>query len=193
MPYVRKTAAENFSQITNGEEEFFIAKGNFLDDFYSADDEERVRMVKTPIDPKLVTPEIRQFAAYFAAMVEHLSWAYDLACPAWVQGDSFYLPEPWFTRDSWRFRAWQLVTTAPNFARHNIWSGDDSVSRDGRGPKWTEHQWDWDAFERGENDVVLTIARGRARKLGVAFWYKDKNGHWAKENPNGVAERWQRE
>ena len=129
MVYRRPTVAEYFAQITNGEDEFFIAKGNFLDDFYSAGNRERIRMVKSPIPRPLVTAETTQYAAYFAAMVEYLCWEYQLPQPSWVQDTLYRLPKPWFLYENWRFRAWQLVMTPPAFVSRNIFTGDDPVSR----------------------------------------------------------------
>ena len=129
MLYRRPTVAEYFAQITNGEDEFFIAKGNFLDDFYSAGNKERIRMVKSSIPRPLVTAETTQYAAYFAAMVEYLCWEYQLPQPSWVQDGLYRLPKPWFLYENWRFRAWQLVMTPPAFVSRNIFTGDDPVSR----------------------------------------------------------------
>ncbi|WP_051663458.1 hypothetical protein [Alicyclobacillus macrosporangiidus] len=128
MEYRRQTVAEYFAQIRD-EDDFFIAKGNFLDDFYSANDEERARMVSQPIPKELVTPENRKYASYFAAMVDYLCWHYGLRCPDWVQDLDYRLPEPWFLYENWRFRAWQLVMTPAAFIARNIFTGDDPVSR----------------------------------------------------------------
>ncbi len=129
MVYRRPTVVEYFAQIANGGDEFFIVKGNFLDDFYSAGNKERIRMVKSPIPRSLVTAETTQYAAYFAAMVEYLCWEYQLPQPSWVQNSLYRLPKPWFLYDNWRFRAWQLVMTPPAFVSRNIFTGDDPVSR----------------------------------------------------------------
>ncbi|ADG05130.1 hypothetical protein Btus_0359 [Kyrpidia tusciae DSM 2912] len=128
MEYRRLTAAEYFEQI-KGEEDFFIAKGNFLDDFYSADNGERARMVSQPIPKERVTPDNRKYAAYFAAMVEYLCWHYNIQRPDWVLDEIYRLPDPWFLYENWRFRAWQLVMTPPAFVSRNIFTGDDPVSR----------------------------------------------------------------
>lgn len=95
MEYRRLTAAEYFEQIRD-EDSFYIAKGNFLDDFYSANGEERVRMVSRPIPKERVTPDNRKYAAYFAAMVEYLCWHYNIERPDWVPDEINRLPDPWF-------------------------------------------------------------------------------------------------
>jgi hypothetical protein len=43
----RSTATEYFKQISD-ENNFFIAKGDFSDEFYLATDEERIGMIKCP-------------------------------------------------------------------------------------------------------------------------------------------------
>lgn len=128
MKYQRLSAAEYFSKINN-EDDFFLAKGDFLDDFYSANDDERIRMISQPLPKELITVENRRYAAYFAGMIEYLCVQYHLDATRWLQDVVYRLPEPWFLYENWRFRAWQLVMTPPAFISRNIFTGDDPVSR----------------------------------------------------------------
>ncbi len=129
MCYTRSTAAGYFREIALDAQTFFVGKGNFLDDFYSADPQEQKRLLDEPIDTTLVADDNRRYAAYFAAMVEHLAWCHKLPCPVWVQDETFRLPDPYFLYENWRFRAWQLVATPPAFKSRNIFGGDDMLSR----------------------------------------------------------------
>lgn len=128
MPYIRSTALEYFLDIERPED-FRIAKGNFLDDFYSADIEERCRMVVDAIEPNMITPENKKFAAFFASMVEHLCYHAGINIPIWTQDESFSLEKPWFLHENWRFRGWQLVVTPPSFKSRNIFGGDNMLDR----------------------------------------------------------------
>lgn len=127
MVYKRGTVAEYFSNIASPDD-FRICMGDFLDDFYSADNDERLRMVWTPIDLRKAANN-RRYAAFFAAMTEHLCWRYEIECPLWTQEAIYRLPTPWFLHENWRFRAWQLTMTPPAFKSRNIFGGDDLLSR----------------------------------------------------------------
>jgi hypothetical protein len=128
MAYVRGTAAEYFCTCANGEDSFFNCVGNFLDDFYSGSDEERMHMVVSPITDE-ITEENRRYAAFFTAMVESLCLQYEVERPKWIWEEIYKLPEPWFLYDGWKLRAWQLVQTPPAFKSRNILGGDNMLSR----------------------------------------------------------------
>ena len=128
MTYVRGTALEYFCQIQSPDD-FRYSKGNFLDDFRSADNAERRRMVEDAIRPAMVNDDNRRYAAFFASMVEHLCYHNGIGIPRWTQSNIFFLGDPWFTRDTWRLRAWQLVATPPAFKRRNVFCGDNALER----------------------------------------------------------------
>ncbi len=128
VAYVRGTVAKYFSEI-HRPEDFRIAMGNFLDDFYSADKSERYRMTRDSIDLSNITPDNRKYAAFFAAMTEHLCYHSDIQIPMWTQNLIFRLPKPWFLHENWRFRAWQLTMTPPSFKSRNIFGGDNMLDR----------------------------------------------------------------
>ncbi len=128
MTYERGTALEYFLQIKRPED-FRYSKGNFLDDFRYANDTERIRMVRETIPPEQMNEDQQKYAAFFAAMVEHVCYHTGIEIPSWTHHEIFFLSEPWFTRNSWRLRAWQLVTTPPAFKRRNIFCGDNALER----------------------------------------------------------------
>ena len=73
MTYVRGTALEYFLQIQNSED-FRYSKGNFLDDFRSAKETDRIRMVKEAITPEMVDEDHQKFAAFFQKSTCEKPW-----------------------------------------------------------------------------------------------------------------------
>lgn len=128
MKYVRSTALEYFSQIQK-QDDFWLAMGNFLDDFRSASLDEKKRMTRDPIFLSHDFDGQERFAAFFAALVEHLCYHSGLEIPAWTQGQEFVLNQPWFLHENWRFRAWQLATTPASFKKRNIFGGNNMLDR----------------------------------------------------------------
>ena len=125
--YRPRTAAEALRAIERGESPW-LATGEFLDDFYRATPEEKRRLVEEP-PPPVRNPENHRWAAYLAAAVDYLAWKNAFDPPAWVGRPEYILPEPWFLREDWRFRAWLLFKTPPAFLVRNIFCGDRELDR----------------------------------------------------------------
>src|SRR5690242_2480297 len=74
------------------------ALGDFLNYWWDYTADRREEMVREPIElPEEATPDLRHWAAYCAATVEHLCERYGVPCPDWVNDDAYILSEPWFT------------------------------------------------------------------------------------------------
>ena len=128
MTYIRSTAVEYFKQIEK-KEDFWIAVGNFLDDFRSTNSEEQKYLIKEPISTKDIKKEQEQFAVFFAGMIEELCNELNLEMPEWINNEIFFLEKPWFLHEYWKLLEWQLNTTPLAFKRRNIFGGDNLLSR----------------------------------------------------------------
>jgi hypothetical protein len=120
--YRYHTVAEAFDQICAGQAPW-VAIGNFLNDWWFFTFEHRCEMIDTAVSPA-PTPELHRWAAFCAAMVEHLCWEEDIPCPAWTDQECYILPEPWFFYEDWGSRAWLMATTPAPFKMRNIYGGD---------------------------------------------------------------------
>lgn len=129
MAYYRKTVAEAFKILSDRKQEPRIVMGDFLDDFYGATKEERIRMVNDPLPEENEDPEIQKWLVFFVAAIDWLCFKYDIQTPDWIRYRQYVLKEPWFLYEGWRMRAWQLATTPTPFKMRNIFTGDKVLSR----------------------------------------------------------------
>ncbi len=123
----RYTSSESFQRIVEGDNAW-NAVGDFLDEWSREDVQDRCELITDPLT-STESPDIRRWAAFFCAMVEHLCIQDALPIPAWVANERFVLDEPWFLYPGWRLTAWQLATTPPSFKKRNIFGGDRMLDR----------------------------------------------------------------
>jgi hypothetical protein len=99
ISFKQQTMAVAYQQLASGEENFRVAIGDFMDEFflYCTHDDERQELLSDPIQvPEEPTREQQGWAAFCAGATEYLANRYDLHCPAWVFDPSYHMDEPWF-------------------------------------------------------------------------------------------------
>jgi hypothetical protein len=127
--YRLATVGQYFGLLRDGEGPW-IALGDFLDDWYRADPDQRALMVAEPIAIAESDPN-RRWAALFAAVVDWLCWitAPRVEPPAWIADDIFTLPEPWFVSEGASLHDWQLIESPAPFRMRRIYTDSSIVSR----------------------------------------------------------------
>ena len=106
-----------------------ILLGDFLDEFYRADDSKRLAMIKAvpePIDePDFLGP-------FLAAAIHKLANDHGLPVPGWVFEGRFFLPgdRPYVGEEaSGALRAFYLLVSPGEFKARNIFVSDNCLSR----------------------------------------------------------------
>jgi hypothetical protein len=107
---------------------FEIYNGDFLDEFYRNDDDERKGMVEQePHSYANLSPRILPF---LAGMVEKLCNDYEIDCPTWVYKDKYFLEEPNFYMDvQGNLRIILLVESPVEFKIRNIFTTKNCLTR----------------------------------------------------------------
>jgi hypothetical protein len=96
--YQPATAAQAFERIVRGDGPH-LAVGDFLDDWRRTPATERPQLIEKSIREPGDDPNLRRWAAFFAAMIEQLCWTNEtgrLPRPKWTADPSYRLSEPWF-------------------------------------------------------------------------------------------------
>ena len=103
--------------------------GQFLDDFYGANDVVREELIKEAPISKDDRP--KHYNAMLAAVCESLAKAYNLPIPTWVNYDCYFLVSPTFSFNTKNneFQKYLLQTTPCEFAKRNIFFGDNVMNR----------------------------------------------------------------
>ncbi len=128
--YVPQSARQTLVRITEGAAPW-VAIGDFLDAWSRSGLQARDEMIREPLSAP-GSDELLRWAALVAAAVDWLAWNAKperITPPAWVNGDEFVLPKPWFLYPGWRLRMHQLVDTPAPFKRRNIFGGDRILAR----------------------------------------------------------------
>jgi hypothetical protein len=124
----RYTAAESFDRLLQGENPW-VTLGDFLDDWRRSAIADRPTLVVQPI-ANASTNEEKQWSALFAASVEQLCSEDQLPPPSWTQASQHYLSEPWYPGvRTENLRRLQAETTPTIFKQHNVFGGDNLLSR----------------------------------------------------------------
>lgn len=128
--YVPHSARQTLTRIMDGTAPW-VAIGDFVDGWNRGGRSTREQMIHEP--PSATdSAELLRWAALIAAAVDWLAWNAEperITPPAWVNGDEYILPRPWFLYPGWRLRMHQLVDTPAPFKRRNIYGGDRILSR----------------------------------------------------------------
>ena len=127
--YRLTTAVGSFEFVRNGED-FDIAFGNFLDDWYHAEPDQRRLLVADPIEMSPDDP-LRKQAALLVASIDWLCWVARprMSPPAWLKDPVFTLPDPWFVVPGRSMRIWQLIESPAPFRMRRIFVDKNVVDR----------------------------------------------------------------
>ncbi|MDD2247717.1 MAG: hypothetical protein PHC39_11730 [Proteiniphilum sp.] len=114
--------------INNNLSEINIFFGNFLDEFYAADYEDKKKMVfEEPLYYKVIP---HSSYAYIAAMVDFLCNKYELEKPQWIFKDRYYLKDPYFTHDfKGDMRIILLIESPLEFKIRNVFVSENALTR----------------------------------------------------------------
>ena len=122
-----QTLACAYAAICSGEQPW-VALGDFRNEWFDGEIEQRFALVADPISiPLDPTEDQYRWAVFCAASAEWLCARYAVPCPAWALNPGYQLAEPWFDSPNvWKaeVREWLLATTPEPFARRNIFCGD---------------------------------------------------------------------
>jgi len=91
----RYTVSESMRRISVQHEDPWVAVGDFLDDWRRSAREDRAALICEPLESGGI-PELRQWAAFFAAAVEELCRQDEVLVPLWVMDQQYILPDPWY-------------------------------------------------------------------------------------------------
>jgi hypothetical protein len=127
--YRLATAAGSFDRARRGED-FYIAFGDFLDDWYHAEPDQRRLMIADPIETFSDDP-LRKQAALLVASIDWLCWIGKprISPPAWLQDPIFVLPDPWFVVPGRSMQIWQLIESPAPFRMRRIFVDRNVVDR----------------------------------------------------------------
>ena len=123
---VLQTMRLSYQEICEGESPW-IAIGNFQNDFFKNAIEQRMDLIKEPIEePKDAPLEQQRWAAFCASSVEYLCEKYNLSCPEWTSAFPS-LADPWFTSPNAHkpgVKESIIKKTPPAFSKRNVFCGD---------------------------------------------------------------------
>ncbi len=124
----RYTASESFDRLKKGENAW-VTHGDFIDDWQRSERSDRLELVSKPL-AEASNDEEKRWAALFAASIQQLCITDDLAIPLWAKDAKYHLEEPWYPEaKSENMRRYLRETTPLIFAQHNVFGGDDILSR----------------------------------------------------------------
>jgi hypothetical protein len=123
----RLASLAEVAQVSNTSERFAMACRDFLDGFYEAPTEEKLRPEPPKLAPSL---EDEGYAdAYLAAMAEYLAHRYRMKVPVWSRGPGRIANRPAFAMDSYEGRMFLLVESPAEFRARNIFISADGLTR----------------------------------------------------------------
>ncbi len=160
-----QTIARAYQQICTGEEEPWIALGNFRNAWYGYAKDYRVALVNDPLqEPAQHTEHTRRWAAFCAASVEFLCSCYDVPCPAWVHHPHYILTAPW-----WPEHARDLATrrqlmqiTPPPFRQRHIFCGNRLYQN-----KYEMSAWTQEARAKGMTNPGEIFRYARQKEISI--------------------------
>jgi len=102
--------------------------GDFLDEFYTADHEDKQSMILQ--EPRHYGTISNQIYAYIAAMVDYLCNKYELLKPDWIFNNSYYLQDPYFAHDFKNdMRIILLIESPLEFKIRNVFVSENALTR----------------------------------------------------------------
>lgn len=129
LTYARDADASRLSlaQIAEMEGDTTLLFSQFLDDFRSAYDKRRL----IEEEPRWKNKHESRWPYDFAATAHKLAHDNGLPVPAWALDDKYVAPEPYYAFDTQdpEFRAYLEQTTPREFKSHNLFLGENILSR----------------------------------------------------------------
>lgn len=115
---------------SNIEDTFSYMLRNFLDDFYSADRDEKVILLKEcPCLLREIANDGGVIDAYMAAIANHLSSQYELVRPHWSSDETRRPDRPWFAMTAAEPKIWLLTQSPAAFRERDLFITADALSR----------------------------------------------------------------
>ena len=118
---------QTISKETLAGRDFYLSLGDFLDEFYRADNDQREDMIKNPPDNSLPSENL----AYFAASVHKLANDYGIEPPSWVFDERCYLRDkPFFGCNAkGNLRLLFMYKSPTEFKHRNLFVDENVLAR----------------------------------------------------------------
>lgn len=128
MPIAERVSSlAEVAELSDTAENFSLAFRDFLDGFYEAPLEERLRA--EPADLTLTLLDGGYANAYLAATAEYLARGYKLKVPRWSLHPARVLDEPRFAMQTHEGRMFLLLESPPEFRARHIFISADALTR----------------------------------------------------------------
>lgn len=108
-------------------EHFSLAFRDFLDGFYEAPSDEKLRA--EPADLRMKLNDAGYANAYLAATAEYLARCFKFAVPRWSLNPARIADKPRFAMQTHEGRMFMLLESPPEFRARNIFISADSLTR----------------------------------------------------------------
>jgi hypothetical protein len=114
-------------RVAAGKGVFFLDVGDFLDEFYRADNDEKEEIL---LDPPAASPDGVFYFAYLAAVVHNLANKYGIDVPDWVWDKRGYLANPYFGGHAkGNLRLYFMYKSPPEFKHRNLFVDPNELMR----------------------------------------------------------------
>lgn len=111
---------------------FYMLKGNWLDEFYRCDNFTRQKMIDDAPNGEALNND-RGALAFVAAMVHRLANKYGLRVPTWVYKQRYFLNwrgEVYYGKNTgWKARLWSKCAAPVEFKCRNVFISEKTLSR----------------------------------------------------------------
>jgi hypothetical protein len=128
MPIAERISSlAEVAQLSDTPENFSLAFRDFLDGFYEAPLEEKLR-----VEPANLTKALSDAGyanAYLAGTAEYLARCFKLPVPRWSLNPARIADEPRFAMQTHEGRMFLLLESPPEFRARNIFISADSLTR----------------------------------------------------------------
>ena len=121
------SAAEFIRAISQGNEDSSILFGNFLDDFYRANVDDKKRMLSDEPEPFNNVRSVDY--VHIAATVHKLANDSGVTVPAWVFKDQYYAKEPFFPVCHPELKLVYMFESPTEFKHRNMFVSANALSR----------------------------------------------------------------
>jgi len=128
MPIAERVSSlAEVAKLSDSPESFSLAFRDFLDGFYEAPSDEKLRA--EPADPTMALQDGGYAHAYLAATAEYLARCFKLEVPRWSLDPARVLDEPRFAMKTHEGRMFLLLESPSEFRARNIFISADSLTR----------------------------------------------------------------